>query len=70
MFYDGVLLCLAKKPDAARVPLLKVSKIFSDHRKLTNNFIFGNLNMLLLGRGMEPGTGCRDYLTAAVFSGV
>ncbi|WP_265645536.1 hypothetical protein [Verminephrobacter aporrectodeae] len=69
LFYDGILSCLAKKPDAAQVPLMKASKIFSSHRQLTASLLLDNLNMLLLWRGRDSGTACNDYLSMVVSSG-
>ena len=69
-FYDGVLLCVAKKSADASIPLARASKNFSNHPQLTTNFLQQDLNVLLLGRGMESGTGCNDYLTNVISSGV
>jgi hypothetical protein len=69
-FYEGVLLCVAKKSADASLPLARASKNLSQHPQLTTNFLQQDLNVLLLGRGMESGTGCNDYLTNVILSGV
>lgn len=69
-YYDGVLLCIANKSAEASVPLAKSAKNFSSHPQLTTIFLQQDLNVLLLGRGMESGAGCNDYLTNVISSGV
>lgn len=69
-FYDGVLLCIKNKSDDAIAPLKNASKNFSNYRQLATNFLQQDLNILLLGRGMESGRDCNDQLTSVIYSGV
>lgn len=69
-FYDGVLLCIKNKSDDAIAPLQNASKNFSNHHQLATNFLQQDLNILLLGRGMESGRDCNDQLTSVIYSGV
>jgi hypothetical protein len=68
-FYDGVLLCIEKKPDAADSPLASAAKKLASNPQLTTNFLQQDLNVLLLGKGMESGAGCNQSLTNVIFSG-
>ncbi|QCX50394.1 hypothetical protein [Ralstonia pseudosolanacearum] len=68
-FYDGVLLCIRKKSEDASAPLQSASKNFSKHPQLAVNFLLQDLNVLLLGRGMESGKDCNDHLTSVIYSG-
>ncbi|MEF9387618.1 hypothetical protein V4890_18605 [Ralstonia solanacearum species complex bacterium KE056] len=68
-FYDGVLLCIRKKSEDASAPLQIANKNFSKHPRLAINFFLQDLNVLLLGRGMESGKDCNDHLTSVIYSG-
>jgi len=69
-FYDGVLLCVIKKNQEA-VPFLDLAaRNFSAYPRYTTNFLNGDLNVLLLGKGMEAGSNCNEAISKVISLGV
>jgi hypothetical protein len=68
-FYDGVLLCIVKKNQEAAPFLDLAAKKFAGYPRYTTNFFNGDLNVLLLGKGMEAGSDCNDLIIKVIMSG-
>ncbi|MFN7882049.1 MAG: hypothetical protein ACK5PF_03410 [bacterium] len=69
-FYDGVLLCVVKKNQEAAPFLDLAAKKLSGYPRYTTNFLNGDLNVLLLGKGMEAGSDCNESISKVISSGV
>lgn len=69
-FYDGTLLCVMKKPHEALPYLESAAKKLASHPKYTTNLFNKDLNVLLLGKGMEVGLGCNELITKVISTGV
>ncbi len=68
-FYDGVLSCIGKQQDLAVVPLDDAAKKLAHFPQYTTAFLIQDLNILLIGKGMEAGPGCNQALTDVILSG-
>lgn len=68
-FYDGVLLCIVRRNQEAAPFLDLAARNFSRYPRYTTNFLNGDLNVLLLGKGMEAGSDCNDLITKVIMSG-
>lgn len=68
-FYDGTLLCAVRKPGEA-LPYLESAAIkLAAYPKYTTNLFNMDLNVLLLGKGMEAGPDCKESITKVIASG-
>lgn len=69
-FYDGVLLCVIKKNKEAAPFLDLAAQHLSSYPRYTTNFLNGDLNVLLLGKGMEAGSDCNESISRVILSEV
>lgn len=68
-FYDGVLSCISKDTSAAVIPLDVARANLATYPKITTEFFYGDLNVLLVGKGMEGSPRCNDLLGKVLLSG-
>ena len=69
-FYDGVLACIQKNPQMAKGSLEIATKKLASYPRLATDFFGGDLNILLIGKGMEDPNGCRQMLNDLLVTGM
>jgi len=69
-YYDGVLSCIGKRSDLASEPLSDAAKKLARYPSYTTNLLNHDLNVLLLGKGMESDSICKQALINVISSGV
>lgn len=69
-YYDGVLLCIGKHSDLAIVPLSNAANKLAPYPGYTQSLLSQDMNVLLLGKGMESDAVCKQALFNVISSGV
>jgi hypothetical protein len=70
LLYDRVMLCVVMKNQEAALFLDLAAKKLSGYPRYTTNFLNVDLNILLLGKGMEVGSDCNESISKVISSGV
>lgn len=68
-FYDGILLCVTKNPSEALPYLESAERKLANYPKYTTSLFNKDLNVLLLGKGMEAGPSCDSSISKVISSG-
>jgi len=68
-FYDGVLLCVINKNNEAIPHLESAVKNFVPYPEEVTHFFYTDLNVLLIGKGMESGTDCTKFILNVISTG-
>lgn len=68
-FYDGILSCISKEESIGVRNLTIASNNLKSFSKFTTNLLNQDLNVLLLGKGMESGEGCHDAISNFILTG-
>jgi hypothetical protein len=69
-FYAGTLFCIMNDEISATQPLAMAAKYFSDFPVLATDLFYQDLNVLLLGKGMQTSPRCNEMLTKVINSGL
>lgn len=69
-FYAGTLSCITNDEILATQPLAMAASYFSDFPVLATDLFYQDLNVLLLGRGMQTSPRCNEMLTKVINSGL